>query len=146
MKVIRPLFSSLLVLWLSGVLCGSVCGAHLRQMEAAKMPAPKAAMMPSMPAGPMSQHACCRANRTHHAAAVSDVSLDVPVDAMDCPYQRPSAEAARKFRAPESTVAAVITFTDLLPEIGSAVPVPEFKALRLPDRGSTHLHHCVFLI
>ena len=142
MKVIRPLFASLLVLWLSGVLCGSVCGAHLRQMEAAKNRVSKAAPMPS---GPMSQHSCCRVNRTRSAVPASDVSLDVPVDAMECPYQRPSAEAARKFRAPEAA-AAVVTFSTLIPEIESTVPVAEFKPVRSPDRGGTHLRHCVFLI
>jgi hypothetical protein len=111
-------------------------------MEAAKSRVSKASPMPS---DPMAQHACCKINRTRSAVAANVASLDIPADAMDCPYKRPSAEAARKFHAPE-TVAAVLTVSTLVPEIESAVPVAEFKAVRLPDRGGTHLRHCVFLI
>jgi hypothetical protein len=64
---------------------------------------------------------------------------------ISCPNQRPLAEAARKFRATLSSAIAV-------PLIAPAPPVavtfgePVVESFRLPDRGGTHLHHCVFLI
>lgn len=141
-RIFRPVVATTLMLWLSGVLCVSVCGHHLQNALAASKS--RASSATSMPAGAMAQHACCRARMKNSGSALSAVAAGDSAD-MSCPYQRPSAEASRKFRATLSSTVAVVPIV-LPPPVFVAAEEPLVERFRLPDRGGTHLRHCVFLI
>jgi hypothetical protein len=89
-------------------------------------------------------HACCHVKNARSVADSPSFALSTPEGAVSCPYQKPTADAAKKFRTPMA--AASVAQTIFAPALQIAFPRPEMASSRLPDRGGTHLRFCVFLI
>ncbi|MEO6391671.1 MAG: hypothetical protein ABIP75_07450 [Pyrinomonadaceae bacterium] len=142
MSVIRPMIASVLVLWVSGALCFSVCGRQLMQAGLLNTDAPAAASPMPMTAG---NHDCCRRNRGQANSTSLTTSLVQTAGDSNCAYQRPSSEAARKFHAPMA-IATEFSIVLLTPPVASDAATYVFSITRLPDRGGTHKRNCVFLI
>ena len=145
----RRLAASVLVLWLAGVGCIIGCemnvaaAHHNRESQTASEGEESCAMSSS--AG----HDCCKKEEDDDAA-VGDAATNVrnpqtPASASCCPLAKVSADPARKISSKDVPLAIAGSGLPVAPESRTSTTLPSSR-LRVPDRGSTYLRCCVFLI
>lgn len=137
--IVRRIGASVLVLWLAGVGCIIGC-----EMNAAAAPAGDVEIaVEGESCDAASGHDCCEKADKNAPAGVGHP--DTGTGDSCCPLIEVAADAARKVSSNESPLVAVGRRPPIAaysPHSTSSFP---FR-LRVPDRGSTHLRCCVFLI
>lgn len=148
-NIFRRAVALTLVLWLAGVGCFLGCEFSV---SAAGNAVETAAAGPAESCDAFAGHDCCRKSlptppvQSNQADVVFDALPPAPSGRlMCCPLAQPSADPPRRLNlndAPLALVAAspapALSVQELLPEAP--------QKLRVPDRGSTYLRCCAFLI
>ncbi|MCA1591608.1 MAG: hypothetical protein LC754_02945 [Acidobacteria bacterium] len=143
--IIRRLTAIVCVLWLGGLGCLVGCGP----MVFATTPAPVALenheTAESCPMASMGGD-CCRHAKTERRGAAGETLSSTPQQMNCCPLAGQTADHVRKLRFVEAPVAVVARESLSAPAFVShaAAAIPGRR--RVPDRGSTYLRCCVFLI
>jgi hypothetical protein len=143
-SIIRRVAAAALVLWMAGVGCLFGCEMGVVSESAGVEAREAAAQEESCPA--FAGHDCC-----HKAEARSGGGPDArqtPGHAPRtdcCPLKSQSADPARKSGVADAPLAGAGTPVKLTPQTNTHAPLISHR-LRVPDRGSTHLRCCVFLI
>lgn len=131
------LAASILALWLGGLGCFLGCEMSVSAAGAAQSAATQADSCPAF-----GGHDCC------HKAEGRDGSATLrqtPTEMNCCPLANQPADAARKVKISEAAPAEAAGALTAIPRAHSFTP-RSTRPPRVPDRGSTHLRHCVFLI
>lgn len=146
--IVRRLAAAALVLWLAGVGCffgcemGVVSAAEAEAVESS----PRAARADSCPA--FSGHDCCRESKAGGGTDAAPTAGQIPGRAPRtdcCPLKGQSADPARKSGVADAPLAEAGTPLKLTPHADTRPRLTPHLP-RVPDRGSTHLRCCVFLI
>jgi hypothetical protein len=139
----------LLALWLGGL--GCVIGCEMGTLAASRDEEHSNVSEDSCPS---SGHDCCKKKpksaedkeaETRESSAIANIPHGTDAMPSCCPLAIQSADPARKSRfvdAPLVTTASRLLGT---PDFQPSNAIP-FTRLRVPDRGSTYLRCCVFLI
>ena len=144
--IVRRLAAAALVLWLAGVGCFFGCETGVASAaEGDKQES--AARADSCPA--FAGHDCCHKKakaRSSDGGGTNARQTPTPLPRTGgCPLRGQSADTARKLSVADARLAVAV----VLPKfISHANTHPRLQAHRprVPDRGSTHLRCCVFLI
>lgn len=139
--IVRRVTALVCVLWLGGLGCLLGCGSAVFAVPAVSTDGDAPAESCPMDAG----DACChRAEGNRKTASVDGVST-APGGMNCCPLSGQTADPARRLRLADAPV--VLSVNRALPAISVESPVTAPPAMRrVPDRGSTRLLCCVFLI
>ena len=138
--ITRRLAALALVLWLAGV--GCIIGCEMNAAAAHKEEAQTASEGEescSVSAG----HDCCTEDGGDGATNVGLPQHTTNVSC--CPPVGLSADPARKISTKDVPLAVAGSGLPFAPDSRTSTPLPSYR-LRVPDRGSTHLRCCVFLI
>lgn len=143
--IVRRAAAAALVLWMAGV--GCFLGCEMRVVsEAAGAEAREAvAQGDSCPA--FAGRDCCQREKARSSGGGPD-ARQTPGHAPRtncCPLKSLSADPARKSGVAVAPPAGAGTPVKLTPHTNTHAPLVAHR-LRVPDRGSTHLRCCVFLI
>jgi len=149
-KNFRRVVALTLVLWLAGVGCFLGCEFSV---SAAGNAVETAAAGQAESCDAFAGHDCCR--KSLPTPPVQSNQADVVFDAlppassgrlMCCPLSQPSADTARRFSLNDAPLALVAPSSPS-PALSVQYLLPEvLQTLRVPDRGSTYLRCCAFLI
>ena len=137
--IARRLAASVLVLWLAGV--GCIIGCEMNVAAAHKDESLTASEGESCPTS--SGHDCCKEDDGDGAGNVRLPKHTTNVSC--CPLAGVSADAARKISIKDVPLAVAGSGLPVASDSRTSTPLPTYQ-LRVPDRGSTHLRCCVFLI
>lgn len=142
--VMRRLCALALALWLGGV--GCLLGCEMQASAAPFVEAHEFASSASSDSCPMNAaHDCCHRSHEEGMTIAFGATSESSQTMNCCPLAGQSANIARKARFDIAPLA--LAENELLPQLtfNNATSMP-FVRLRVPDRGSTYLRHCVFLI
>jgi hypothetical protein len=140
--MIRRLVAFVFVLWLAGVGCFVGCEMNVAA-AAPKDESQAAAQTESCPA--FSGHDCCKKTENAYDAASIGILPQHTTDASCCPLTGLSADPARKLSVADAPLAVADQGLPFAPDTHTPISLPAYRA-QVPDRGSTHLRCCVFLI
>jgi hypothetical protein len=144
-EVIRRLPAIALVLWLAGL--GCFLGCEMSVSAATGDEHKVAAQADSCPA--FTGHDCCHKVESKNGKVESKDGAakfrQTPMQMSCCPLANQFADAARKVKISGVAPAAVAGEITFAPRAQEFTPQPA-RRLQVPDRGSTHLRCCVFLI
>ena len=139
--VIRRLAALVFMLWLAGV--GCFIGCEMNVAAAPKHESPTDSQAESCPA--FSGHDCCKKSEDSNDAASMGILPKNTTNVSCCPLTGLSADPARKLNTLDAPLAVAQSGLSVAPDIRISTQLPTYK-LQVPDRGSTHLRCCVFLI
>jgi hypothetical protein len=152
-KIIRRFACCALVLWLAGV--GCIIGCEMQPVAAAaahNAASPAASSENEESCSISSGKDCCKKKKNDQGDASEEsdgeVHIGLPLNGMHlscCPLAVVSADPARKVSNRDAPVAPAKSGSPFSSGSRTLRPLP-FHKLRVPDRGSTHLRCCVFLI
>jgi hypothetical protein len=134
----RRLLVFALVLWLAGL--GCFLGCEMSVSAATGVEQSAAAQADSCPA--FKGHDCCHKVESKDGAATL---RQTPTQMNCCPLAKQSADAARKVKILDVAPAEAAREIKVTPR-AQKFTSQSARPLRVLDRGSTHLRHCVFLI
>jgi hypothetical protein len=144
--IVRRLTAAALVLWMAGVGCFFGCemgvvsaAAEADEREVVEQPE-------SCPA--FAGRDCCHKAKAESGEASGSTARRTPGHAPRtdcCPIKSQSADPARKLGVADAPLAEAGTPLKLSPHTNARARLTVHR-LRVPDRGSTHLRCCVFLI
>ncbi len=146
-SIVRRLTAAALVLWLGGV--GCFFGCDMGVVSAAESDGQMTtAQADSCPA--FAGHDCCHKAKAESGDADDDGSnvrqTPGPTPTTGhCPLKGQSADSARKVSVTDAPHAVAGNTFKLTPHTNAHARLTPHR-LRVPDRGSTHLRCCVFLI
>lgn len=129
------------VLWLAGV--GCFVGCEMNVAAAPKHESQTASQTESCPA--FSGHDCCQKTEESNDAASIAFPPKKTENISCCPLTALSADAARRVSTSDAPFAAVQSTSQVVPDTRISIQLPASR-LKVPDRGSTYLRYCVFLI
>lgn len=137
--ITRRLAASVLVLWLAGV--GCIIGCEMNVAAAPKEEAQAASEADSCPME-SGGHDCCEED----GDGPSNVRFPKHNTHVSCcPLATLSADPARKISTKDVPLAVAGNGLPAVADSRTSTPLPSYR-LRVPDRGSTYLRCCVFLI
>lgn len=144
--VIRRLACLVLVLWLAGV--GCIIGCEMNTASAATTPT----TAPREEAQTATEDESCDASAGHDCCQKKDGdsrrhlgSSQNGTHSSCCPLAALSADPARQISAKDAPLSAAGSVLPVAARSRLPTQVSSYR-LRVPDRGSTHLRLCVFLI
>lgn len=137
-SIARRMAAATLVLWLAGL--GCFLGCEMGASAADDGEHNSAAQADSCPA--FTGHDCCHKVESKDGAATL---RQTPTEMRCCPLANQSADAARKAKISPLAPAEAASEITVTPRAQGFTP-QYARRLQVPDRGSTHLRHCVFLI
>ena len=139
--MIRRSAAFVLVLWLAGV--GCIIGCEMNVAAAPQHESPTDAQTESCPA--FSGHDCCQQTENSNGAASIETLPKNTANVSCCPLAGLSADPARKVSASDAPPTVAQSGLSVAPCARTSTQLPAYR-LQVPDRGSTHLRCCVFLI
>ena len=145
--IVRRLTAAALVLWLAGVGCFFGCEMGVVSAVAAEADEREAVeQTESCPA--FAGRDCCHKAKAESGKGNGSNARRTPGHAPRtdcCPVKSQSADPARKLGVADAPLAEAGTPLKLSPHTNTRARLNAHR-LRVPDRGSTHLRCCVFLI
>jgi hypothetical protein len=139
--MIRRSAAFALVLWLAGV--GCIIGCEMNVAAAPKHESPTDSQTESCPA--FSGHDCCQKTENSDGAASVGILPTNTTNVSCCPLAGLSADPARKINASDMPPNVAQSVMSVAPDTRTSTQLPAYRR-QVPDRGSTHLRCCVFLI
>lgn len=137
--ITRRVASLVLVLWLAGV--GCIIGCEMNAAAAHTEETQTVSEGESCSA--TSAHDCC--HKEGNDAPTSVALPETGTDLSCCPLAAVSTESSRKISTKDIPVAVAGGQSTVPADSRTSTSLPSHQ-LRVPDRGSTHLRCCVFLI
>lgn len=129
------------VLWLAGV--GCFVGCEMNVAAAPKHESLTKSQTESCPA--FSGHDCCQKTEVSNDAASITIPPKKTENISCCPLTGLSADPARRVSTSDAPFAVVQSTSLVAPDTRISTQLPTSR-LKVPDRGSTYLRCCVFLI
>ena len=130
-----------LVLWLAGV--GCIIGCEMNVAAAPKDESQSTSESESCPA--FSDHDCCQKTGGSDGAATIGLLPQNTTNDSCCPLTGLSADPARKVSGSDAPLAVTGSGLSVTPDTRISTLLRAYRP-KVPDRGSTHLRCCVFLI
>ena len=130
-----------LALWLAGVGCVVGCEMNL---PAAPLVESAAVVAADDSCAAFSGHDCCRQAKENGAAVVGTIPARKD-EASCCPLAGQTADPARKASYLDAPLAIAGNGLPLTSNVRPSLTLPQTRP-QIPDRGSTYLRCCVFLI
>ena len=131
-----------LVIWLAGV--GCIIGCEMNVAAATHKDESQTTFeSESCPA--FSEHDCCQKTGSGDGAATIGLLPQNTTHDSCCPLTGLSADPARKVSGSDAPLAVAGSGLSVTPDTRRPTLLPAYRA-QVPDRGSTHLRGCVFLI
>ena len=144
--IVRRLTAAALVLWLAGVGCFFGCEMGVVSAAAEAAGQESLAQGDSCPA--FAGHDCCHKSKAESSKVNGSTARQTPgrVPRTDCcPLKGQAADPARKVGVADAHLAEAGIPLKFSPHTNVHARLTMHR-LRVPDRGSTHLRCCVFLI
>lgn len=144
--IVRRLTAAALVLWLAGV--GCFFGCEMGVVSAAAEADKRGAVEQPESCPAFAGHDCCHKAKAEGGEVKGLTARRAPGHAPRtdcCPLKTQSADPARKVGVADARLAEAGTPLKLSPHTNTLARLTAHR-LRVPDRGSTHLRCCVFLI
>ncbi len=138
---LRRLATFVLVLWLAGI--GCIIGCEMNVAAAPRDESQTNSEKESCTA--FSEHDCCQKTEGGDGTATIGLLPQNTTNVSCCPLTGLSADPARKISGSDAPLSVAGSGLSVAPDTRRSTLLPAYRP-KVPDRGSTYLRCCVFLI